>query len=404
MKTRDVKELTGKYIMNTYGRYDLVISRGRGCALYDENGKKYVDFASGIAVNNLGYGNQAVKAAILKQLDKLVHVSNYFYTEPQALLAEKLCRNSFADKVFFCNSGAESVEGAIKIARIYSKKFSKRGHKIIAMHNSFHGRTFGALSATGQEKYHQGFEPLLEGFDHVKFNDMEAVRELVDGPHGGEYGAVIIEPVQGEGGVNIADKSYIKELRDFTSKHDMLLIFDEVQTCFGRTGTLFAYMNFGVEPDIMTLAKPLAGGLPVGAVLAKGRAANALEPGNHASTFGGGPLVMAAANAFFDEITREGFLENAAETGYYVKSKLDELKAEFAEFISEVRSIGLISAVEFKSFKAKDIAVQLIERGFLTTAVQEKILRLTPPLTIRKKDVDTLIEAVVKILNLNYNK
>ncbi len=262
----NIKELTNKYIMNTYGRFDITLVKGEGCILYDENGKSYIDFASGIAVNSLGYNNPALNAALIDQLGKLIHVSNYFYTEPQAFLAEKLCKNSFADKVFFCNSGAESIEGAIKLARIYAKKFSKRGYKIISMKNSFHGRTFGALSATGQDKYHRGFEPLLDGFTHVEFNDSNAVAELINS--GGEYCAVIVEPVQGEGGVNISDKGYMRILRDLTAKNDVVLIFDEVQVGLGRTGALFAYMNFGVEPDVMTVAKPLAGGLPIGAVLA----------------------------------------------------------------------------------------------------------------------------------------
>ena len=400
----NTKELTNKYIMNTYGRFDLTLVKGDGCILYDENGKQYIDFASGIAVNNLGYNNHAINSALIDQIKKLIHVSNYFYTEPQALLAEKLCKNSFADKIFFCNSGAESVEGAIKLARIYAGKFSKRGHKVIAMQNSFHGRTFGALSATGQDKYHKGFEPLLEGFAHVKFNDFSAVEKLIDGAGGEDYCALIIEPVQGEGGVNIADKEYIKSLRDLTAKNDIALIFDEVQVGLGRTGKLFAYMNYGVEPDVMTLAKPLAGGLPIGAVLAKDKIAKAFEPGNHASTFGGGPVVTAAANAFIDEITKEGFLDKVLKTGDYIKSKLDELKLDFPEFIKDVRNIGLIGAIEFYDFKAKDIAVKLIEEGFLTTAVQDKILRLTPPLIIKKGDVDLLVESVVKVLNGHYNK
>ena len=400
----NTKELTNKYIMNTYGRFDLTLVKGDGCILYDENGKQYIDFASGIAVNNLGYNNHAINSALIDQIKKLIHVSNYFYTEPQALLAEKLCKNSFADKIFFCNSGAESVEGAIKLARIYAGKFSKRGHKVIAMQNSFHGRTFGALSATGQDKYHKGFEPLLEGFTHVKFNDFSAVEKLIDGAGGKDYCALIIEPVQGEGGVNIADKEYIKSLRYLTAKNDIVLIFDEVQVGLGRTGKLFAYMNYGVEPDVMTLAKPLAGGLPIGAVLAKDKIAKAFEPGNHASTFGGGPVVTAAANAFIDEITKEGFLDKVLKTGDYIKSKLDELKLDFPEFIKDVRNIGLIGAIEFYEFKAKDVAVKLIEEGFLTTAVQDKILRLTPPLIIKKGDVDLLIESVVKVLNAHYNK
>ncbi len=394
----NIKETTRKYVMDTYGRFDLVLARGSGCILYDDAGKGYIDFASGIAVNDLGYNNGLINEAIISQAKKLIHVSNYFYTEPQALLAEKLCKSSFADKVFFCNSGAESIEGAIKLARIYSQKISKRGHKIIAMQNSFHGRTFGALSATGQSKYHKGFEPLLDGFAHVKFNDFEAVNEAIEGAEGKDYCAVIVEPVQGEGGVNLADKNYLKRLRELTAKNDVLLIFDEVQAGLGRTGKLFAYMNFDVEPDIMTLAKPLAGGLPMGAVLAKDGVAKAFEPGSHASTFGGGPLVAAAANAFFDEISKEGFLEEVCKTGEYMKSKLDGLKAGFAGLIKDVRSIGLISAIEFYSIKAKDAAVELIGEGFLTTAVQENILRFTPPLIIKKNDIDLFAEAVAKVL------
>lgn len=392
---KNIKELSDKYIMNTYGRFDLVLVKGEGVTLFDDEGKSYIDFASGIAVNNLGYKNKAVNSAILEQLDKLVHVSNYFYTEPQGLLAEKLCLNSFADKVFFCNSGAESVEGAIKLARIYAKKFSHNGHKIITMQNSFHGRTFGALSATGQEKYHNGFEPLLEGFDYVKFNDFTAVGDMVKS---GEYCAVIVEPVQGEGGVNIADKDYMKHLRELTLKNDILLIFDEVQVGLGRTGKLFAYMNFDVEPDIMTLAKPLAGGLPIGAILAKENAARAFEPGNHASTFGGGPLVLSAANAFFDEIIKDGFLDTVLKMGAYTGVKLNGLKSNFPKLIKEVRTIGLISAIEFYDLKAKEVAVKLINLGFLTTAVQDKIIRLTPPLIITEKEIELIIDAISSIL------
>ncbi len=392
----NIKELTNKYIMNTYGRFDLALVKGDGVTLFDENGKSYIDFASGIAVNSLGYNNKAINSSIIEQLGKLIHVSNYFYTGPQALLAEKLCKNSFADKVFFCNSGAESIEGAIKLARIFAKKFSKRGYKIITMQNSFHGRTFGALSATGQEKYHNGFEPLLGGFTYVKFNDLTDIESLVKDR---EYCAVIVEPVQGEGGVNIADRGYLKKLRDLTLKNDILLIFDEVQVGLGRTGKLFAYMNFDVEPDIMTLAKPLAGGLPIGAVLAKDEAARAFEPGNHASTFGGGPLVLSAANAFFDEITKDGFLDDVSKKGDYIGIKLNDLKAQFPKLIKEVRTIGLISAIEFYDLKAKDIAVKLIEKGFLTTAVQDRVLRLTPPLIIKKDEIDLFMGHAAEVLN-----
>ncbi len=392
----NIKELTNKYIMNTYGRFDLALVKGDGVTLFDENGKSYIDFASGIAVNSLGYNNKAINSSIIEQLGKLIHVSNYFYTEPQALLAEKLCKNSFADKVFFCNSGAESIEGAIKLARIFAKKFSKRGYKIITMQNSFHGRTFGALSATGQEKYHNGFEPLLGGFTYVKFNDLTDIESLVKDM---EYCAVIVEPVQGEGGVNIADRGYLKKLRDLTLKNDILLIFDEVQVGLGRTGKLFAYMNFDVEPDIMTLAKPLAGGLPIGAVLAKDEAARAFEPGNHASTFGGGPLVLSAANAFFDEITKDGFLDDVFKKGDYIGIKLNDLKDKFPKLIKEVRTIGLISAVEFYDLKAKDIAIKLIEKGFLTTAVQDRVLRLTPPLIIKKDEIDLFMGKAAEVLN-----
>lgn len=391
----DMKELTDKYIMNTYSRFDLSLVKGDGVTLFDENGKSYIDFASGIAVNNLGYNNKVINSAIIEQLGKLIHASNYFYTEPQGLLAEKLCQNSFADKVFFCNSGAESVEGAIKLARIFAKKFLKKGHKIITMQNSFHGRTFGALSATGQERYHNGFEPLLEGFTYAKFNDITDIENLVKNR---EYCAVIMEPIQGEGGVNIADKDYIKRLRELTFKNDILLIFDEVQVGLGRTGKLFAYMNFDVEPDIMTLAKPLAGGLPIGAVLAKDWVARAFEPGNHASTFGGGPLVLSAANAFFDEIMKDGFLDDVLRKGGYISIKLNYLKVKFPKLIKDVRTIGLISAIEFYDLKARDIAIKLIDNGFLTTAVQDKVVRLTPPLIITKDEIDLIINAIFLVL------
>ncbi|MHB1665114.1 MAG: acetylornithine/succinylornithine family transaminase [bacterium] len=393
----NTKELTAKYIMNTYSRFDIELTKGSGIELFDEKGKSYIDFASGIAVNNLGYNNEAVNNAIVNQLKKLIHVSNYFYTEPQALLAQKLAENSFAAKVFFCNSGAESIEGAIKLARIYSKKVSKRGYKIISMNNSFHGRTFGALTATGQEKYRKGFEPLLQGFDYVNYNNIKEIESLVGGND--DYCAILIEPVQGEGGVNIASQNYIKKIREITEKNNMMLIFDEVQVGLGRTGKLFAYMNFDVEPDIMTLAKPLAGGLPIGAILASEKAADAFEPGNHASTFGGGPLVCSAANAFMDEILKKGFLENVAEAGLYLKERLVKLKEKFSDKIKEIRSIGLISAIEFYDMKAKDIAIRLIEKGFLTTMIQEKTLRLTPPLIIGKKEIDLICSALDEILS-----
>ncbi len=393
----NTKELTAKYIMNTYSRFDIELTKGSGIELFDEKGKNYIDFASGIAVNNLGYNNEAVNNAIINQLKKLIHVSNYFYTEPQALLAQKLAENSFAAKVFFCNSGAESIEGAIKLARIYSKKVSKRGYKIISMNNSFHGRTFGALTATGQEKYRKGFEPLLLGFDYADYDNIKEVESLIDGND--DYCAILIEPVQGEGGVNIASQNYIKRIREITEKNNMMLIFDEVQVGLGRTGKLFAYMNFDVEPDIMTLAKPLAGGLPIGAILASEKAADAFEPGNHASTFGGGPLVCSAANAFMDEILKKGFLENVAGAGLYLKERLIKLKEKFSHKIKEIRSIGLISAIEFYDMKAKDIAIKLIEKGFLTTMVQEKTLRLTPPLIIGKKEIDLICSALDEILS-----
>lgn len=391
----NTKELTEKYIMNTYGRFDLELVSGEGVALYDESGKKYIDFASGIAVNDLGYAHPKITAAIASQAAKLIHVSNYFYTAPQAALAKKLCDNSFADKVFFCNSGAESIEGAIKLCRMYAKKFSGNGYKIITMQNSFHGRTFGALSATGQEKYRNGFEPLLDGFSYIRFGELKEIEKLAES---GKYCAVIIEPIQGEGGVNIATTEYLKCLREITAKHKMLLVFDEVQVGLGRTGKLFAYMNFGVEPDVMTLAKPLAGGLPIGAVLARDSAAAAFEPGNHASTFGGGPLVTAAANAFFDEITKSGFMEKVVETGKYTELMLNETIKKFPKLIKEIRSLGLISAIEFFEPKAKGVAAQLIEKGFLTTAVQDKILRLTPPLIIGKEEVDLIIKAISDIM------
>jgi len=263
------------------------------------------------------------------------------------------------------------------------------------MRNSFHGRTFGALSATGQKRYHDGFEPLLDGFAYAKFNDIKDIESLLAS---GQYCAVLVEPIQGEGGVNIADKNYIKQLRELTLENNILLILDEVQVGLGRTGKLFAYMNFDIEPDIMTLAKPLAGGLPIGAVLAKESVARAFEPGSHASTFGGGPLVLSASNAFFDEIVKNGFLDDVLEKGRYIATKLRGLKERFPKLIKDVRTIGLISAIEFYDLRAKDIAVKLIENGFLTTTVQDKVIRLTPPLIISKSEIDSIIKSISLIL------
>ena len=389
MDYKEIKELDEKYYFNTFGsRLPVAFEYGEGCTLYDNQGQKYMDFVAGIAVNTLGYNHPALKEAIAKQVEKLLHCSNLFYIESQAQLAKTLVENSCGDKVFLCNSGAEANEGAIKLARkyFYSKNLYK--YEIITTLNSFHGRTMATLAATGQEKYQKPFEPMPTGFVHVPFNDIEAVEKAVSY----KTCAVMVEPIQGEGGVIPATAQYMKALRKLCDDKGILLIFDEVQTGIGRTGKLFGYEHYDVEPDIFTLAKGLGGGVPIGAVVAKDFVASAMEPGDHGSTFGGNPLACSAALAVLSSVLKEGFLENVKAVGEYFTSKLLELKEKFP-FIREVRGKGLMLGMELENtISGKKVVLDMLHKGFIINCTGNNTLRFVPPLIIEKEDIDALVE------------
>jgi acetylornithine/N-succinyldiaminopimelate aminotransferase len=369
--------------MNTYGRQPLVLVKGEGCRVWDDTGKEYLDFVAGLAVCNLGHAHPEIAKAAASQLTQLVHVSNIYYTTPMVELAEALVELSFADRVFFANSGAEVNEGAIKLARRYSReKFGEGRHRIISMDNSFHGRTFGALSATGQTKFWQGFEPLLPGFVFVPFNDLDAVANAIDDT----VCAVMLEPVQGEGGVNLPSPDYFKGLRQLCNDKGLLLILDEIQAGLSRTGKLFAYENFGITPDIMTLAKGLANGLPMGALLATEDVAAAFVPGTHASTFGAGPVVAAAAKTAISLLSRPEFLAKVREQGEFLQGKLTALKNQLP-VIKEVRGLGLMWGIELNQ-EGADVITACRERGLLVNCTQGNVIRLLPPLVVTNQELD----------------
>jgi acetylornithine aminotransferase len=380
-------------IAKTYKRFPVVLTRGSGSTLWDENGKRYTDFVAGIAVCNLGHAHPKIVQALTEQARTLWHVSNLFYTVPQKDLAAWLTAHSFADRVFFCNSGAEANEAAIKLARKYFKEAGE-GHRfrMISMEQSFHGRTMATLSATGQEKVRHGFDPLLEGFDFVPFNDVDAIRARI----GPATCAVLLEPIQGEGGVRCPAPEFLKQVRALCDEAGLLLIFDEIQTGMGRTGKLFAYEHFGVTPDIMTLAKALANGLPMGAMLAKEQVASAFSPGAHASTFGGTPIVSAAALEVCRVIEAEGIVERCRRTAAYFRSKLEWLKSRH-ESIAEVRGLGLLLGIRL-TIDGDPLVLKCMENGFLINCVQGNILRFVPPLVITEEEIDALIGCLDAIL------
>ncbi len=399
-KNQKVALLTKKHVAQTYGRYPIALVRGKGSKVWDKAGKQYLDFVSGLAVDNLGHCHPAVVSAIQKQAKTLLHVSNLYHIEPQSQLAEQLTSLCFADKFFFCNSGTEAIESAIKLAR----KFSfDQGHidriEIITMENSFHGRSMGALSATAQKKFHTGFHPLLPGFKHAPFNNIPAVKKAINK----KTCAILVEPVQGEGGVNVPSSSYLKDLKSLCKKHDLLLIFDEVQTGFGRTGKLFAHELFKVKPDIITLAKALGGGMAIGAMAATNRVMKSFVPGTHAATFGGNPLACAAALASLKVITGKGFLKKASETGAYFTECLQKL-AQQHSIIKDVRGKGMILAMELEKPGAQ-VVLDCMEKGFLINCIQQNVLRFLPPLNISRKDISSLIPVLSEsLLRLSKSK
>ena len=382
-----------RVMANTYKRQPVVFTKGLGCTLWDADGKSYLDFLAGIAVCNLGHAHPGIAAAVSRQAETLIHVSNLYYTTPQTELAAWLVDHSFADRVFFCNSGAEANEAAIKLARKY---FKDRGepdrYRIISMLQSFHGRTFGTLSATGQDKIKEGFSPILEGFDFAPFNDIDAVRNLISA----KTCAILMEPVQGEGGIRAADPDYLRQVRELCDETGTLLIFDEVQTGIGRTGKLFAHEHFGVTPDIMTLAKALANGFPIGAMLSKESVAAAFVPGSHATTFGGTPIVTAAALCTLKTIESDNLLGHCREMGEYFKSKLTDLQSRHS-VIKDVRGIGLLLGMELDTDGAP-LVQACLEQGFVINCVQGNILRFVPPLIIQKPEIDALIACLDQML------
>ena len=394
MPTEELKEYAAKYLMQTYARQPISIVRGRGAKVYDMEGREYIDFVGGIAVNILGHGHPDLVQAIQRQAAQLIHVSNLYYTEPQVKLAQMLVDHSCADRVFFCNSGAEANEAAIKLARRYGhEKHGANRFEIITMKNSFHGRTMATLTATGQEKVQKGFEPLVPGFVYAPFNDFAALESLVTD----KTTAIMLEPIQGEGGVHVADQAYLKTLRELCTQKDILLIFDEVQTGMGRTGTLFAYEQLGVEPDIMTLAKGLGGGMPIGACLAKDAVAAVFTAGSHASTFGGNLLACAAGLAVCRILIEGRVLEQARRMGDYLAKGLADFKDRHRA-VRDVRGLGLLQGLEVE-IDAKAVVADCLSRGVLVNATSERVLRFVPPLIITQAEIDRVLETLSSIFN-----
>ncbi|MBI5144192.1 MAG: aspartate aminotransferase family protein [Candidatus Omnitrophica bacterium] len=392
MKNTDrVVQMYDKYIMNTYKRVPLCLEKAKGARVWDIDGKTYLDFFPGWAVSGIGHCHPKVVAAINRQSKKLLHVSNNYYSELQAKLAETIIRNSFPGKVFFGNSGAEANEAAIKLARLYGHKTGR--FEVITCLKSFHGRTLAMITATGQDKVKKGFEPLPAGFIHVPFNDLEAIKEAVN-----EHTvAIMLEPVQCEGGINIARQEYMKSVRHICDERDLILILDEVQTGMGRAGRMFAYQNYGIVPDIMTLAKSLGGGVPIGACVVRGKFQDILTPGTHASTFGGSPLVCAASLAVFEAIKKENLLQNANRMGRYLRVRLEGLKKKY-HFIKEIRTMALIIGVEL-TVKGEDIYKECLKAGLLINCTQDTVLRIMPPLTVTKKETDRAIAILDKVFS-----
>ncbi len=391
--TDTIMRTADRVIAATYKRFPVVMERGQGCTLWDTQGHRYTDFVAGIAVCNLGHAHPRITEVVARQAGRLVHVSNLYYTIPQTELARILVEHSFADRVFFGNSGAEANEAAIKLARKYFKDAGQpERFRIVCMEKSFHGRTMATLSATGQDKIRKGFDPVLEGFSFVPFNDFDALKSAIDD----HTCAVMLEPIQGEGGIRCPDPDFLQQVRQLCDQRGMLMILDEIQTGMGRTGTLFAHEQYGVTPDIMTLAKALANGLPIGAMLATERVAAAFGIGSHASTFGGTPLVAAAALETLKIMDEERIVDRARDTGAYFKDVLIQLKRRHRR-IAEVRGRGLLLGIQLNG-PADELVPVLMGKGFLVNCVQGDTLRFVPPLIIQKDEIDALIQCLDEVL------
>lgn len=391
-KSEKIIEESQQYLMPTYSRLPIVIDKGKGMRVWDAQGKSYLDFVSGVGVMAVGYSHPAICSELIKQCQRLVHCSNLYHVEAQLELAKKLCQLSFADRAFFCNSGAEANEAAIKLARKFGHE--KDAYEIVAMENSFHGRTLATLGLTGQEKYRKHFAPFPPGFKFTSFNNLNELEKNITA----KTCAVIMEPIQGEGGICEVEASFIKGVRKLCTEKGVLLIFDEVQCGLGRTGKWFAYEHYNVEPDIMTLAKPLGAGLPIGVAVAKKEIADIFSPGDHASTFGGGHLTCSIALKFLEIMDKENLVENAEKRGIYFKERLNLLKEKFS-FIKEVRGKGLMLGMELE-FEGKPVADMVREQGLLINVAQGKTLRFLPPYIISEADIDEAISILKAALKM----
>ena len=396
MTEEKIFERDDKNYLPVFKRYKIVLERGEGAYLYDINGKKYIDFLAGIAVNVLGHNYPPLVKAISEQAAKVIHVSNLYYTQPQADAAAKLVKLSGLDRAFFANSGAEANEGAIKLARKYAKKISPDKTQIITAWNSFHGRTLATLTATGQPHYHEGFEPLPGGFDYVHFNDADELAAKISD----KTCAVMLETIQGEGGVYPPKNDYLKKVRELCDKYGALLILDEIQSGMGRSGKFFAYEKYGIKPDIVTLAKGLAGGVPIGAFICTEEVAKAFKPGDHGTTFGGNPLACAAANVVLDTVPDEKFLAHVAEVGAYFKEKLIGLQKKYPAQISEIRGEGLILGAQLDKPKKSGVEIvnECMKRGAIINCTVGTVLRFIPPLIITNEQVDEVINILDSVL------
>jgi predicted acetylornithine/succinylornithine family transaminase len=387
MSIKQAIEDSNKYLMNTYKRFPILLRKGRGMVVESSEGKEYLDFIGGIAVNVLGHCHPKVVMALQKQAQRLMHVSNYFVIEQQTKLGKLLVQNSFADRAFFCNSGTEAVEAAIKLARKYAKEhIGPERFEIITAFHSFHGRSLGALSATGQEKFQKGFEPLLPGFHLVHYDDPGAIEAAINPYTCG----VMLEPIQGEAGVKVPSPEYLKNVRALCDRHGILLILDEIQTGMGRTGRLFAHEHSGIAPDIMTVAKGLGNGMPIGAMLATEKVAAAFGPGDHGTTFGGNPLACAAGVATLETLMVDGLLlDQCRRMGAYLMKKLEHLKKEFSSIIVEVRGMGLLAAMELTR-ECAPVVDACLERGLLVNCTAGNVLRFMPPLIVEPEDIERM--------------
>ncbi len=391
MTNHEIAQLSRTYLMPTYGPPEVAFVRGEGATLWDADGNEYLDFVAGIAVCGVGHGHPRLAEAICDQARQIMHTSNLFFIEPQARLAEKLAEVSFAERSFFCNSGAEANEAAIKLARKWAlQNLTPNQRTIVTAEMSFHGRTLTTITATGQEKYQEAFVPLPSGFRYVEFGDIEALEKAVDDT----VCAVMLEPIQGEGGINVPDDHYLTGVRRLCDERGILLILDEVQTGMGRTGKWFAHEHYGIEPDIMTLAKSLGGGFPIGACLAAGDVATSFEPGDHASTFGGNHLACAASLETLRIIEDEGLIENAAEMGALLTDRFGTLATELDE-IDHIRGRGLLLGVQLAVDRARDVAEIALENGLVVNAIGEDLLRLAPPLSITAGECERAVEMIV---------